>query len=134
MSGMQGWCSLSSAHSTKLLQSFCRTHGAVLTRIRITERFKKFFAINPTGVFEELLPSAGAPPPPDEPFYWHAVLLVGQCVCGLTCVGKAAQGLASCCLTDMPRSCRPSGYNNTGFFWYARNSWGPDWADGGTFR
>lgn len=26
------------------------------------------------------------------------------------------------------------GYNNSGGYWLAKNSWGPDWADDGLFR
>lgn len=35
---------------------------------------------------------------------------------------------------DLAAAVPQVGYNNTGGFWIAKNSWGPDWGDGGFFR
>lgn len=104
-------------------QRWLRTHGAVMTRLRVTADFKSFFASNRTDVYTNNATVN------DDDGFWHAVLLIGEATAfSVTCRSAQAHSHALLLVS------RSAGYDNTEFFWYARNSWGASWADGGTFR
>jgi hypothetical protein len=63
------------------IQRHIRKYGTVMTSLRVTQRFKKFFEVNKTGVFNE---TAAGPLDSAEQAFNHAVLLIGE-LGGVSC-------------------------------------------------
>jgi len=83
------------------IQRHIRKYGSVMTSLRVTQRFKNFFEVNKTGVFNE---TAAGPLDSAEPAFNHAVLLIGELGAVRVQSADAAAAAAAECINRTPEA------------------------------